>query len=107
MKACWSRAAVTCWCRSARDEWTGTGRLRAAVEEEFLMLDEQERDMRSAMAKLETGFMRRFGSCAMAEDPKAETVAVRSFCRAGRVRKPPASSAHAVPGRPASGSAWE
>lgn len=37
-------------------------RLRAAVEEEFLTLDAQERDVRAAMAKLEAGFMRRMGS---------------------------------------------
>lgn len=38
------------------------GRLRDLVEQEFLALDEQERDMRSAMAKLETGFLRRFAN---------------------------------------------
>jgi F-type H+-transporting ATPase subunit epsilon len=36
------------------------GQLRAAVENEFLNLDERERSVRSALAKLETGFMRRF-----------------------------------------------
>ena len=35
-------------------------RLRALVEQEFLTLDAQEREMRTAMAKLETGFLRRF-----------------------------------------------
>lgn len=36
--------------------------LRDAVEEEFLSLDEHEQAVRTAMAKLETGFMRRFVS---------------------------------------------
>jgi len=34
--------------------------LRDAVAQEFLTLDAQEEEMRSAMTKLETGFMRRF-----------------------------------------------
>ncbi len=34
--------------------------LRAAVEEEFLTLDDRERAVRSVMAKLESGFLRRF-----------------------------------------------
>jgi F-type H+-transporting ATPase subunit epsilon len=37
-------------------------RLREAVEQEFLALDEQEQATRAAMARLETGFMRRFAS---------------------------------------------
>lgn len=36
------------------------GQLRATVEKEFLTLDEDERSVRSVMAKLETGFLRRF-----------------------------------------------
>ena len=36
------------------------GRLRDAVEQEFLSLDEHEQSMRSVMAKLEAGFLRRF-----------------------------------------------
>lgn len=39
---------------------TDLGRLRAAVEQEFLTLDEQEQSVRAVMAKLETGFLRRF-----------------------------------------------
>ena len=35
--------------------------LREAVEKEFLTLDEQERTMRSVMAKLETRFLDRLG----------------------------------------------
>ena len=35
-------------------------KLRAAVEREFLHLDEQERSVRSVLAKLESGFIRRF-----------------------------------------------
>jgi F-type H+-transporting ATPase subunit epsilon len=38
---------------------TDLGQLREAVEREFLILDEHERSVRSAMAKLETGFLRR------------------------------------------------
>lgn len=36
------------------------GRLRAAVEQEFLALDEQEQSVRVVMAKLESGFLHRF-----------------------------------------------
>jgi F-type H+-transporting ATPase subunit epsilon len=36
------------------------GKLRAAVENEFLNLDEQERRLRSVIAKLESGFLKRF-----------------------------------------------
>jgi F-type H+-transporting ATPase subunit epsilon len=36
------------------------GQLRAAVEHEFLTLDDQEQNVRSVMAKLETGFLRQF-----------------------------------------------
>ena len=39
---------------------TDIGRLRDAVEQEFLSLDEHEQSMRSVMAKLEAGFLRRF-----------------------------------------------
>ena len=38
------------------------GQLRAAVEREFLLLDEQAQSMRSLMAKLEAGFLRRLTS---------------------------------------------
>ena len=46
---------------SVRDAIAGTdlGQLREAVEREFLTLDEHEQKLRSVMAKLETGFMRR------------------------------------------------
>ena len=37
-------------------------RLRDAVEQEFLALDEQEQATRAAMARLETGFLQRFAS---------------------------------------------
>lgn len=37
-------------------------RLRDAVEQEFLTLDANEEVLRTAMARLETGFMRRFAS---------------------------------------------
>ena len=36
------------------------GQLRALVEREFLTLDEREQSVRAVMAKLETGFLRRF-----------------------------------------------
>ncbi|WP_395742910.1 F0F1 ATP synthase subunit epsilon [Prosthecobacter sp.] len=36
--------------------------LRESVEKEFLELDEEERSARSVMAKLETGFLRRFAN---------------------------------------------
>ncbi|MFC6672119.1 F0F1 ATP synthase subunit epsilon [Marinobacterium aestuariivivens] len=36
--------------------------LRNQVEQEFLTLDEHERSLRSVMAKLESGFLRRFAS---------------------------------------------
>ncbi len=39
---------------------TDLGKLRQAVENEFLNLDEQEKSVRSVMAKLESGFIRRF-----------------------------------------------
>lgn len=34
--------------------------LRHAVEQEFMAIDQQEQTVRSAMARLETGFVRRF-----------------------------------------------
>lgn len=36
------------------------GQLRAAVEQEFLQVDEREQDVRLVMAKLEAGFLRRY-----------------------------------------------
>ncbi len=36
------------------------GKLREAVEREFLNLDEQEKSLRSVLAKLESGLIRRF-----------------------------------------------
>lgn len=49
---------------SVRRALSGTdlGELRAAVEKEFLTLDEAEQNVRSVMAKLETGFLRRFAA---------------------------------------------
>lgn len=41
---------------------TDLGQLREAVEKEFLTLDEQEQSTRTVMAKLETGFLRRFAT---------------------------------------------
>lgn len=47
---------------SVRNAIAGTDlrQLREAVEKEFLAMDEYEQNMRSAMAKLESGFIRRF-----------------------------------------------
>ena len=39
---------------------TDLGQLHAAVEKEFLTLDVNEQSVRSAVAKLETGFLQRF-----------------------------------------------
>lgn len=39
---------------------TDLGKLREAVEQEFLNLDEHEQSVRSVLAKLESGFVRRF-----------------------------------------------
>ena len=41
---------------------TDLGALHAAVEKEFLTLDEDEQSARSAVAKLETGFLSRFAT---------------------------------------------
>ena len=41
---------------------TDLAQLRAAVEQEFLTLDENEQSVRAVMAKLETGFIRRFAN---------------------------------------------
>jgi F-type H+-transporting ATPase subunit epsilon len=41
---------------------TDLGQLRDAVEREFVTLDAHEHSVRSVMAKLETGFVRRFVS---------------------------------------------
>lgn len=38
------------------------GQLRAAVEQDYLNLNDQEQSMRTVMAKLETGFLQRFAS---------------------------------------------
>ncbi|MDO8671171.1 MAG: F0F1 ATP synthase subunit epsilon [Dehalococcoidia bacterium] len=39
---------------------TDLGRLQEAVDKEFLNLDEQEKSVRAVLAKLESGFIRRF-----------------------------------------------
>ena len=41
---------------------TDLGQLRAGVEREFLTLDENEKSVRAALAKMEVGFLRRFAS---------------------------------------------
>ncbi len=41
---------------------TNLDQLRDAVEQEFLTLDEQEQRVRSVVAKLEAGFLRRFAT---------------------------------------------
>jgi len=49
---------------SVRNALAGSdlGKLRAAIEQEFLHLDEQERNVRSVLAKLESGFIRRMAA---------------------------------------------
>ena len=63
MKAFWSRPALEVLV-SVRNAIGGTdlNKLREAVEREFLNLDEQEKSVRSVMAKLESGFIRRFAA---------------------------------------------
>jgi F-type H+-transporting ATPase subunit epsilon len=41
---------------------TDLGRLRAAVDQEFLTLDEHEQNMRSVLAKMESDFIRRMAA---------------------------------------------
>jgi F-type H+-transporting ATPase subunit epsilon len=41
---------------------TDLGQLRDAVHKEFLTLDENEKSVRTVMAKLESGFLRRFAT---------------------------------------------
>jgi F-type H+-transporting ATPase subunit epsilon len=41
---------------------TNLGQLRESVERDFLVLDEQQQNVRSVMAKLEAGFLRRFAT---------------------------------------------
>ena len=47
---------------SARNAMRGTelGRLRKTIEDTFKVLDDREKTARSAMAKIEAGFVRRF-----------------------------------------------
>lgn len=49
---------------SVRRAFTGTdlGQLRATVEREYQSLDDEEHSVRAVMAKLETGFLKRFAS---------------------------------------------
>ncbi|MHB8121299.1 MAG: F0F1 ATP synthase subunit epsilon [Desulfuromonadaceae bacterium] len=49
---------------SVRNATAGTdlGQLREAVERDFLTLDEHDQDVRSVLAKMESGFLRRFAS---------------------------------------------
>lgn len=49
---------------SVRNAMSGMGldELRAAVEEEFMQLDEQEKKLRSVLNKMESGFVQRFAA---------------------------------------------
>ncbi len=49
---------------SVRRAMAGTdlGRLRAAIDKEFLIVSEREQSVRSVMAKLETGLLRRLAA---------------------------------------------
>ena len=55
-----STAVVVTVRRALRGK--GLAGLRDAVEQEFLTLDSQEQEMRTAMARLEAGFLRRFAT---------------------------------------------
>jgi len=44
--------------------------LREAVDREFLNLNEREQNVRSVMAKMESGFIRRLASSIMNEKPE-------------------------------------
>ncbi len=86
---------------------TDLGQLREAVEQEFLTLDEHEQNVRSVMAKLETGFLRRFATFNMNDEPEnkpPKTEADASAERSARRRR--ASSRRGATPRRASGSAW-
>ena len=50
-----------CWCRCAmRSAALDLGQLREAVEKEFVDLDENEKQVRAVLARLESGFVRHF-----------------------------------------------
>jgi hypothetical protein len=84
---------------------TDLGQLREAVEQEFLTLDEHEQSVRTVMAKLETGFLRRFATFNMSDEPKKPRRTKPTF--AGRsARRRRASSRRGATPRRASGSAW-
>jgi F-type H+-transporting ATPase subunit epsilon len=57
---------------SVRNAIAGTDlhQLREAVEREFLNRDEREQGVRSVLAKMESGFIRRMVSFTMAENPR-------------------------------------
>lgn len=52
-------ASVTLSVRNAIGE-TDLGSLRGAVENEFITLDDEEKSMRMALARIERGFVRQF-----------------------------------------------
>jgi F-type H+-transporting ATPase subunit epsilon len=79
------------------------GRLRDAVDQEFLTLDEHEQSVRSVMARLETGFLRRFASLT---SPREKPRRTRRPSPGRSARRRRASSRRGVTPRPASGSAW-
>ena len=63
MTGCSSRPAWTCSFRCAgRCGGTDLGQLRDSVEKEFMTLDEREQSVRSVMAKLEAGVLRRLAA---------------------------------------------
>ena len=87
---------------------TDLGQLREAVEQEFLTLDEHEQSVRSALAKMESGFHPPHGDFStMNDEPPnklAKTAADAQPRRSARRRR--ASSRRGVTPRRASGSAW-
>jgi len=60
MKGCWSRRGPEVLV-SVRNAMGGTdlGQLRAAVERDFLKRNAGKKNVRSVMAKMESGFIRR------------------------------------------------
>ena len=61
IKGCWSRRAWMFWSRCVMPiGGTDLDKLHEAVKREFLSLDEQEKSVRSVLAKMESGFIHRF-----------------------------------------------
>jgi F-type H+-transporting ATPase subunit epsilon len=70
---------------SVRNAIAGTdlGQLREAVEREFLNLNEREQGVRSVMAKMESGFIRRLVSFTMSEKSQNRRTRSRTAAQSG------------------------